>query len=379
MRNIRSHLLLWSMLFLMLTSCSSNAPSTNNSSAQHGTPTHARQVVLTPQNTPAQAATPTAISQQAGIQHIFYIMMENHAANQIIGNTADAPYLNQLASSYGTATQYYGVTHPSLPNYLAAISGSFQGIWDDCSAGADVTCAPQAFTSSLTSSEYTSATNQPHMFNGQTIVDQLEAHHMTWKAYMQSMPSAGYTGESYASLYAQKHDPFMYFSSIRNNPTRMQQIVPFTQFALDMQSKTIPNFVWISPDVCNDMHGAPACSSYDGLIATGDNFVRSTVQTIMHSPAWKEGAAIVITWDENDEGSAGCCKSPTGANGTVLGGANVPLIVVTSYGSRHIVLNSMAYNHYSLLATIEHIWNIGCLANTCGMNASSLLTPLFTQ
>lgn len=205
----------------MLTSCSSNAPSTNNSSAQHGTPTHARQVVLTPQNTPAQAATPTAISQQAGIQHIFYIMMENHAANQIIGNTADAPYLNQLASSYGTATQYYGVTHPSLPNYLAAISGSFQGIWDDCSAGADVTCAPQAFTSSLTSSEYTSATNQPHMFNGQTIVDQLEAHHMTWKAYMQSMPTAGYTGESYASLYAQKHDPFMYFSSIRNNPTRM--------------------------------------------------------------------------------------------------------------------------------------------------------------
>ncbi|HLJ32696.1 MAG TPA: alkaline phosphatase family protein [Ktedonobacteraceae bacterium] len=306
-------------------------------------------------------------------------MMENHATNQIIGNTADAPYLNQLASSYGTATQYFGVTHPSLPNYLAAISGSFQGIWDDCAAGASVTCAPEVFTSSLTGSEYSGAANQPHMFNGQTIVDQLEAHHLTWKAYMQSMPSVGYTGDSYAGLYAQKHDPFMYFSSIRNNPARMQQIVPFTQFAQDMQSANVPNFVWISPDVCNDMHGAPACPSYDGLIATGDSFVRSTVQTIMHSPVWKEGSAIVITWDENDGGSGGCCKSPTGANGTILGGANVPLIVVTSFGPRHIVLNSTAYNHYSLLATIEQVWNIGCIASTCGMSNASLLTPLFTH
>lgn len=370
MRDIRYYILLLSVLLLMLTSCSSNT--SNNTATQHVTPTQTRQITLTPQSTL------TATPQQANIQHIFYIMMENHATSQIIGNTADAPYLNQLASSYGTATQYYGVTHPSLPNYLAAISGSFQGIWDDCPAGASVMCAPQAFNSSLTGSEYTSATNQPHMFNGQTIVDQLEAHHLTWKAYMQSMPSAGYTGDSYAGLYAQKHDPFMYFSSIRNNAARMQQIVPFTQFAQDMQASSIPNFVWISPDVCNDMHGAPSCSSYDGLIATGDSFVRSTVQTIMHSSAWKEGAAIVITWDENEGGSSGCCKSPTGAGGTILGGANVPLIVVTSYGPHHIVLNSMAYNHYSLLATIEHIWNIGCLANTCGMDATSLLTPLFT-
>ena len=143
--------------------------------------------------------------------------MENHATNQIIGNTAGAPYLNTLSNDYGTATRYYGITHPSLPNYLAAISGSFQGIWDDCPAGVSVTCAPEAFTSSLTSNQYASASNQPHMFNGQTIVDQLEAHHLTWKAYMQSMPSAGYTGDSYAGLYAQKHDPFMYFASIRQN------------------------------------------------------------------------------------------------------------------------------------------------------------------
>ena len=75
--------------------------------------------------------------------HIFFIMMENHATSQIIGNTADAPFINQLAHRYSVATNYHGVTHPSLPNYLAAISGDFQGIFDDCKAGMTVTCPPE--------------------------------------------------------------------------------------------------------------------------------------------------------------------------------------------------------------------------------------------
>src|SRR5262245_52139856 len=79
------------------------------------------------------------------LDHIFYIMMENHGTDEIIGNTADAPYINELADHYGLATNYYGVTHPSLPNYLAAISGDFQGIWDDCKAGPTITCAPEEF------------------------------------------------------------------------------------------------------------------------------------------------------------------------------------------------------------------------------------------
>ena len=77
-----------------------------------------------------------------GPQHIFYIMMEKQSFPEVIGNTADAPFINELASQYNLATNFHGVTHPSLPNYLAAISGDFQGIWDDCKAGATVTCAP---------------------------------------------------------------------------------------------------------------------------------------------------------------------------------------------------------------------------------------------
>lgn len=303
-------------------------------------------------------------------------MMENHGLNEIVGNTADAPYLNQLAGSYGIATHYFGVTHPSLPNYLAAISGSFQGIWDDCPAGAGVTCGPQDFASQLTSREAAAAGSTTHLFSGRTLVDQLEAHGLTWKAYMQSLPAAGFSG-GYAGLYGEKHDPFMYFAAIRNNPERLQRVVPFTQFSADLQSSTMPNFAWISPDLCNDMHGASTCSDYHALIAQGDAFIRATVGTIMSSPAWKAGAAIVIAWDESDASNAGCCRSPSGVNGVTLGGGNVPLLVITSRGPHHLVLGGQSYNHYSLLASIEQVWGLGCLANTCGVSQGETLTQLF--
>jgi len=346
--------------------------------------------------------------------HIFYIMMENHGADEILGNTADAPTINHLASQYGVATQYYGVTHPSLPNYLAAISGNFQGIWDDCKAGADVTCAPEEFVPDsgdatsgllLTPAEIASASSTPHWFDGATIVDQLEARRMTWKAYMQSIPGVGSTVE-YApvdvvagvstprKLYAQKHNPFMYFSDIRNNPERMERIVPFDTFADDLAKKPIPNFVWISPDQCHDMHGIsaanatavgiPDCASPSSgldhkVIALGDAFLKSTVETIMHSRAWREDSAIVIAWDEDDyAGFAGCCGSPVGTGGGILGGARAPALVITSRGARHRSVDT-AYNHYSLLGTIQRLWGLGCLGETCDLNESGLMLPLFGE
>src|ERR1017187_8317425 len=91
------------------------------------------------------ALTKPALAADPAPDHIFLIMMENHATNQIIGNTADAPFINQLARRYSVATNYHGVTHPSLPNYLSAISGDFQGVFDDCKAGVTVTCGPEEF------------------------------------------------------------------------------------------------------------------------------------------------------------------------------------------------------------------------------------------
>jgi hypothetical protein len=348
----------------------------------------------------------------APFDHIFVIMMENHATDEIIGNVADAPFINALAARSAVATNYYGVTHPSLPNYLAAISGSTQGIFDDCKAGADITCAPEEFVpdsgdatsaAALTPEETTIASTTPHWFDGRNIVDQLEAHHLSWKAYMQSIPATGSTVEyspvdvvsgveTPRKLYAQKHDPFMYFSDIRNDPSRMAKIVGFDGFAQDLATDKVANFVWISPDQCHDMHGLsaanaaavgiPDCASPDSgldhnVIALGDAYLKDTVQAIMRSRAWKRKSALVIVWDEDDyAGFAGCCESPIGADGVVLGGAKAPALVTLSHGSRPQQVDT-AFNHYSLLGTVEKLWHLGCLGESCDIHGRGLMTGLF--
>jgi hypothetical protein len=359
--------------------------------------------------------------------HIFFIMMENHATSQIIGNIADAPFINQLAHRYSVATNYHGVTHPSLPNYLAAISGDFQGIWDDCKAGATVSCPPEEFVvgagdatdptfslytnptsplykavpPQLTTAEVASSSATAHWFTGPTIVDRLEANGMTWKAYMQSLPFAGADVEYWPSLggttyklYAQKHDPFMYFSNIRSSASRSGNNVPLPQLDHDLRTDNVPNFVWISPDQCNDMHGVsdgaplgypecsyPASGLDHGAIQLGDRFLQRTVTKIMSSRAWTKKSIILIAWDEDDYNGypTGCCSSPTGTAGTfgnVLGGAVTPLIVVRSSEPAHRQ-SARPYNHYSLLATILRLWNLPCLGNTCSITDDNLMFDLF--
>ena len=338
-------------------------------------------------------------------QHIFYIMMENHGFNEIIGNTTNAPFINQLASQYNLATDFHGVTHPSLPNYLAAISGDFQGIWDDCKAGASVTCAPEEFVPGsgdgtagnyLTPSQISSASSTPHMFGGQNLVDQLESHGLSWKAYMENLPSPGSTVEyapvingTTVRLYAQKHDPFMYFSDIASNPARMQKIVPFeTNFAHDLESGAVPNFAFISPNQCHDMHGIssstaqlvnlPACATDQGAIQLGDQWLKQTVNQIMNSSVWQNGSSeIVIPWDENDYSDlSGGPGSPVGVSGQVLGGGPAPLLVITSEENGPIT-NNTPLDHYTTLKAIQQMWHLGCLANTCDINNTAQFMNLF--
>ncbi len=363
----------------------------------------------------ASAHPATHQNRGAAPKHIFVIMMENHGTAEILGNTADAPFINKLAKHANVANDYFGVTHPSLPNYLSLFSGSFQGIWDDCKAGADVLCAPEEFIPGsgdgtagdyLTPAQIASASATPHLFKGANLVDQLEAQHLSWRAYMQSMPEVGSqveywpvldtpAGPTTVKLYAQKHNPFMYFADV-NYPgsPRLANIVPFTykRFAADLHSRKLPNLVWISPDQCNDMHGIspstaalignPTCGFPDsgldhGVIQLGDRFLKKTVRLIMHSRTWrKEPSSIVIVWDEDDyAGIDGCCGSPTGKNGVVLGGAHAPLIVVNSNGGGQS--SSVAANHYSLLATIENLWHLGCINSTCSIGKSGQLGDLF--
>jgi len=218
--------------------------------------------LVAPGTISAHAASVDSRSSLKNYQHVFIFMMENTGYDSLIGNP-NAPWINSAAATYGLATKYYGVTHPSQPNYIAATSGSTNGVTSDD----DVT------------------------INVPNIVDQLEAHGKTWKAYMQSLSLCN--GNLLASscgnqLYERKHDPFVSYQDVQSNPARMANIVDLSQFSTDLANNTVPNYSWISPDQCNDMHGRASTSSdpcdfsnEQKLIATGDAFLKSTVDRIM--------------------------------------------------------------------------------------------------
>jgi hypothetical protein len=256
-------------------------------------------------NTPAP--TPAAAPPVPTFSHIFVIVMENHEYGSVIGS-AEAPYINSLAATYGLATNYFGASHPSLPNYFALTGGSTFGVASDCT-----TC-------------YVSATN---------IADQVETSGRSWKAYMEDMPAPCYLGTS-SGNYAMKHDPFVYYTDIRNNAARCAaHVVPFTQFGVDMSSGQVPNFVWITPNMCNDTHDCP--------VSTGDAWLQRVVPTITGSAAFRSSGVLFITWDEGST-NAGCCGDAWGGHVATL------VISPRSIGGFR---SKIAENHYSLLRTIE--------------------------
>jgi phosphatidylinositol-3-phosphatase len=265
---------------------------------------------------------PTAAPAAATVpafDHIFVILMENHSYNEIIGNTTEAPYLHQLAAQYGVATNYFAVTHPSLPNYLALVGGSTFGITTDCT-----TC-------------FVSAPN--------LAADRVSPSGRTWRGYMESMPSTCFVGDS--GTYAQKHDPFIYFNDIRTT-VQCNNVVPFTSFATEIASAaTTPSFVWITPNLCHDMH--------DCSIATGDAWLQSNVPTILNSPAYTtQKSLLLITWDEDD-------GTQSNQVATLVIAESVPA------GFR----SAVHYDHYSLLTTIEQSWGLAPLT-TNDTNASPM-------
>jgi phospholipase C len=210
-----------------------------------------------------------------------------------------------------------------------------------------------------------------------SIVDQLESHGKTWKAYMQSFSlcSTPFDHACGNQLYERKHNPFVSYQDVQSNPARVANIVDFSQFTADLANGTVPDYSWISPDQCHDMHGRAATpadpcdfSQIQALISTGDTFVMNAVNAIMNSSAWTGNSVIFITWDESDfTGSgfqgfgdySGCCDAPTGQ-----GGGRVVMITI-SHSDHSARTSSVAYNHYSMLATIEDGWNLGCLGFTC--------------
>ncbi|MGH3098663.1 MAG: alkaline phosphatase family protein [Streptosporangiales bacterium] len=363
------------------------------------------------------------------LDHVFTIMIENHAPKGpgvgVLEDEKNMPFLNGLADRYATATSYYGVTHPSEPNYIASTSGSTWWTNDD-----DGWCDGNGYPNPSydPSPGATFGGECPHPEKGNhyphtNIVDQLEARHIPWAAYMDAMPDPGYLGDAWPSedneLYASKHNPFILYNDIRRNPSRRDNIKPYDQMAADLDHGRVPRYVWISPDNCNNLHGgvsepvqghAEAPCPYGNANDPGtdaneaalrqkaDAFLKHAVHTITESRAWTGNSVIFIVADEGDytgqdtnagwEDPSGCCDSPVlpkgdpqiGKNwpGGVFGGGYAPMVVVSTHGPRHSV-DDTPYNHYSMLRTVEQGFGLPYLGYAADGRRVQTMWPLISR
>jgi hypothetical protein len=274
--------------------------------------------------------------------HVFLLIEENEGYGAVVGSPY-APTLNALAENYGVATNYRGVADPSEPNYVAMLGGDTFGISSD----------------------------DPYFYPGQSVsapnlMSQLEASGYTWRGYFQDMPYPGYRGYCYPdkcngipdadTQYVSKHNGIVNFTNMQNS-AEFGKMYPITQLAKDLAAGAVPNLSYIVPNECHDSHGAPpwcvdsahyGTQQQNWLIATMDAYAGNIVNQITSSPMWESGNnAIIITFDEGNTANS-----------------NILTIVITNHGPRGVTDNS-AYDHYSLLASIQKTFGLGCLVNSC--------------
>jgi phosphatidylinositol-3-phosphatase len=270
-----------------------------------------------------------------GPQRIIVVVEENHSYDQVIGSP-QAPFLNRLAAQGTLLTGFYATTHPSLPNYIAMVSGDTQGITSDC-GGCNVDAA--------------------------NLVDQLEEAGISWAAYQQGLP-APCSDAHVAGDYAKKHDPFMYFHSIRTDPARCAKVVPFERLDADLAAGRLPRFMFVTPDLAHDMHGAGGQVDNASLVRAADDWLRVLYTKLAASAAWREDTRLVVTWDEGGGGGRGACCGGLGAGG------HIPTIVA---GPRaRPGQDATTYDHYALLRSVETAFGLPFLGHAADPTSATI-------
>jgi hypothetical protein len=286
----------------------------------------------TPQPSVTPAPSPTAIPLVPDFRHIVTIVLENKEFGTVINN-GRMPYFNQLAREYTLLTQHYAVTHPSLPNYLAFIGGDTFGVTFDCNK-----CLVDAVT----------------------LPDFIEESGRSWKTYQEDMPTACFQ-RSDAGNYAMKHNPFMYFDPIRLNEERCNRsVVPMLQLYSDITAHELPDYVFITPNLCNDAH---SCG-----LRTADDWLNALMM-VLQPELDRDGEPylVIITWDEG-QGNHSCCGLPAEAGGRVA-------TILVSPQARRGFEDGTPYTHYSILKTISEAWGLPQLGLAADPENSLIIAP----
>jgi hypothetical protein len=340
------------------------------------------------------------------IRHVFVLMLENENAATTFAGQPPAPYLAQTLPAQGAlVANYYGIGHASLDNYIALISGQApnEKTQLDCPLFSDFLLQQPG----LDAHGQLLGLGCVYPNTVKTLPDQLEAAHFTWKGYMEDMgkdprreratcghPAIGKPDETLiataADKYAAKHDPFVYFHTIIDDQARCDtHVVNLSVLPKDLQSAaTTPNYVFITPNLCNDGHDPLCIDGGPGGFAAVDAFLRNWVPRILASPAFKQDGLLVITFDESEgngpEGSTACCgekplasaRRPAGVLGP--GGGRIGAVVLSPFIKPGTV-SPVSYNHYSLLRTVEDIFGLGHLGYAAEPGLQSFGPDVFTQ
>jgi hypothetical protein len=344
---------------------------------------------------------------------VFVIVLENEGYASTFGTPSADPYLaTTLPASGAQLAQYYGIGHFSNPNYIALISGQAPNPSNqsDCQVFADFPAGTTvAADGQIAGSGCVFPTSVP------TVADQLDAAHLTWKAYMEDMgnvpsreaavcghPAVGSVDQTQRAVpgdgYATRHDPFVYFHSIIDNTALCDaKVVPLgsttgalpsgvpagtTGLATDLAKvSTTPNLSFITPNLCNDGHDAP-CTNQSGAPTAGANidaFLSTWVPKITHSPAFLKNGLLIITFDEADvigpdADATACCNEQPGPaaalpGGTGPGGGRTGTVVISPFVKPGTVSN-VPYNHFSTLGTIERLFGLARLGQAATVSAT---------
>jgi phospholipase C len=324
-------LLLWTLCASLLTSACLPARTAAPTPLQ-SLPTPSPAPIPTPTKIPTPILpTPTALPLVPNFSRIGIVIFENREFGFVIDNP-DMPYFNILADSYTLLTQHYAVTHPSLPNYIALIGGDTFGINSNCE-----TC----------------------FINAPSLPDLIEEGGRTWKTYQDDMPEPCFLGNTLR--YYQKHNPFIYFDPIRLDAERCARtIVPLTQMDEDIAANALPNFFFITPDICYSAH--------DCGLELADDWLKELMNRIVPAlDASGEPYLIVITWDEG-QGNHSCCGLPESAGGRIA-------TILVSPQAKSGFRDDTPYSHYSLLKTISEAWGLPYLGHAADGETNLITAP----
>lgn len=268
------------------------------------------------------------------IKTVFIIVMENKNREDIYKNPS-APYINGLLqrADASFATNYYGVTHPSEPNYIWLEAGDNKNLPDGRST--------VSFTTDADPSSSNSSSTHDH------LTSYLEKQNISFKTYAEGIDGKTCPLVSNGqTLYAAKHTPMVFFQDLTNNnnpysKSCISHIRPLSELFSDLKTQ-VPQYNFIVPNLCHDMHNSSGCDTTNS-IKNGDTWLSEVLPQILASKEYRDNGAIFITADESE--------------GLIID-KPVGLILLSPDAKGHGYNNNVFYNHSSLLKTVQEIFGV---------------------